>query len=70
MPSHVIRRLMYVPDTRELTIEFVTGRRYVYSEVPEDAVSAFRASFSKGAQFNRHIRDSFPCRELSPASGD
>ena len=61
---------MYVPDTRELTIEFVTGRRYVYSEVPEEAVSAFRASFSKGAHVNRYIRDSFPCRELSPANDD
>ena len=67
MPSTVIRRFMYVPDTRELTIEFVTGRRYVYSEVTADTVSAFRASFSKGAHFNRYIRDSFPCRELSPA---
>ena len=28
MPSNVIRRFMYVPDTHELTIEFVTGRRY------------------------------------------
>jgi hypothetical protein len=31
MPSHVIRRFMYVSDTRELTVEFVSGRRYVYS---------------------------------------
>ena len=35
MPSTVIRRFMYLPEARELTIEFVTGRRYVYSDVPE-----------------------------------
>ena len=65
MPSTVIRRFMYVPEARELTIEFVTGRRYVYSDVPDEDVEAFRSAFSKGAHFNRHIRDCFPCRELA-----
>lgn len=68
MPSTVIRRFMYVPDTRELTIEFVTGRRYVYSEVPAEDVEAFRSAFSKGTHFNRHIRDRFPCREIVAAT--
>ena len=68
MPSSVIRRFMYVPDTRELTIEFVTGRRYVYSEVPEEDVQAFRSAFSKGVHFNRYVRDRFPCREIVSAS--
>ncbi|GAA4749071.1 KTSC domain-containing protein [Sphingomonas daechungensis] len=67
MPSTVIRRFLYVPETRELTIEFVTGRRYLYSDVPDEDVQAFRAAFSKGVHFNRHIRDRFRCRELTPA---
>ena len=67
MPSLVIRRFMYVPESRELTVEFVSGRRYVYSEVPAEDVDAFRSAFSKGSHFNRHIRDRFSCRELSPA---
>jgi hypothetical protein len=67
MPSHVIRRFMYVSDTRELTVEFVSGRRYVYSQVPADDVAAFGSAFAKGSHFNRHIRDRFPCRELAPA---
>jgi hypothetical protein len=67
MPSTVIRRFMYVPETRELTIEFVTGRRYIYSDVPKVDVDEFRAAFSKGEHFNRHIRNSYPCRELTPA---
>ena len=70
MPSAVIRRFMYVPEARELTIEFVTGRRYVYSDVPQEDVDAFRNAFSKGAHFNQHIRDNFPCREMSGTSSD
>ncbi len=68
MPSTVIRSFDYRPATRELEILFTTGRRYLYEEVPPEAVSAFRAAFSKGRHFNRHIRDRFPCRELEPAS--
>ena len=68
MPSSVIRRFMYVPESRELTVEFVSGRRYVYSDVPAEDVEAFRSAFSKGSHFNRHIRDCFPCRELTPVA--
>ena len=65
MPSSVIRRFMYVPEASELTVEFVTGRRYVYSDVPPEDVEAFRSAFSKGAHFNLYIRDCFPFRELA-----
>jgi hypothetical protein len=68
MPSTVIRRFDYYPDRRELEILFTTGRRYLYSCVPEEAARQFRETFSKGAHFNRHIRDRFPCRELDPIS--
>jgi hypothetical protein len=70
MPSNVIRRFMYVPGTKELTVEFVTGRRYVYSDVPEEDAQAFRSAFAKGTHFNRHIRDRFPCREILPHGVD
>ena len=66
MPSTVIRRSMYVPETRKLTVEFVTGRRYVYFDVPVEEVDAFRAASSKGAYFNRKIRDRYVYRELTP----
>jgi hypothetical protein len=64
MPSTVIRKFDYSPETRQLTIEFVTGRRYIYSDVPLDAVEAMRAAFSKGIYFNKRIRDRYPCREI------
>ena len=67
MPSTVIRRFDYRVDTRELEIEFVTGRRYLYSDVPPEEIDAMRAAFSKGRYFNAHIRDSYPFRELTPS---
>jgi len=45
---------------------FVTGRRYVYSGVPEEEAIRFRGAFAKGVHFNRHIRDLYPCREVTP----
>jgi hypothetical protein len=64
MPSTVIRRFDYHADSRELEVLFVTGRRYLYADVPPEAAAAFRAAFSKGSHFNRHIRDRYRCREL------
>jgi lysyl-tRNA synthetase class 2 len=64
MPSTVIRRFIYSPHSEELTIEFVTGRRYVYSAVPEEEIQAMREAFSKGVYFNKHIRDRYAYREL------
>lgn len=69
MPSTVIRRFDYSPQRRELTVEFVTGRRYVYGNVPEDEAVAMRAAFAKGRYFNAHVRDRYPCRELASERG-
>jgi len=68
MPSTVIRRFDFLAPRRELVVEFVTGRRYVYSEVPQEEADAMRSAFAKGSYFNRRIRDRYPYRELSEAS--
>lgn len=65
MPSTVIRRFDYRADLRELEIEFVTGRRYLYSDVPPEEIESMRAAFAKGRYFNAHIRDRYKCRELT-----
>jgi len=59
MPSSVIRSFDYYPEQHRLDIEFVTGRRYSYHDVPAPLVAAFRAAGSKGSFFNRRIRDHF-----------
>lgn len=64
MPSTVIRRFDYLPERQELIVEFVTGRRYVYSGVPFDEAEALREAFAKGVYFNRRIRDRYDYREL------
>lgn len=65
MPSTVIRRFDYLPDRKALVVEFTTGRRYLYSQVPAEAAQALGSAFAKGVHFNRHIRGRFECRELA-----
>ena len=65
MPSSVIRRFDYRPEACELEILFTTGRRYLYTRVPEEIATRFRSAISKGRFFNAHIRDRYPYRELS-----
>ena len=65
MPSTVIRRFDYSPERGELTVEFVTGRRYVYLDVPEEEARSMRSAFAKGRYFNSHIRDRYRFRELT-----
>ncbi len=65
MPSTIIRRFNYGPDMRELTVELVTGRRYIYLEVPQCEYEGFRSAFAKGVYFNRRIRSRYAFRELS-----
>jgi lysyl-tRNA synthetase class 2 len=65
MPSHVITRFVYDPAERELWVEFTTGRKYVYSGVPEEVANALRSAFAKGVYFNSRIRDRFAHREVT-----
>lgn len=64
MPSTVICRFVYDQSAGDLWVEFTTGRKYVYSDVPDEVASAFRSAFSKGVYFNTRIRDQFPYREV------
>jgi hypothetical protein len=59
MPSTVIRSASYDADNRKLLIEFQSGRRYTYQNVPAETYAALKSSFSKGEFFNTHIRDHF-----------
>ena len=65
MPSHVIRRFVYDEMEQNLWVEFTTGRKYVYSGVPQEVADALRGAFAKGVYFNTRIRDQFPHREVT-----
>jgi KTSC domain len=65
MPSTAIRNLFYVPAKRELWLTFLTGRRYVYADVTSEVFDAFKTASSRGAFFNREIRDRYAFREVT-----
>ncbi|RTE89344.1 KTSC domain-containing protein [Bradyrhizobium sp. LVM 105] len=65
MPSYVVRFFRYAPDTRELEVTFVSGRLYVYEDVPPEVAAAFRDARSKGAFFNHVIRDRYVYRDIT-----
>jgi hypothetical protein len=67
MPSRVVRRFNYLPGRHELIVELVTGRRYLYSDVPEQEAEGFRNAFAKGVYFNRRIRGRYRYEELTSA---
>lgn len=60
MPSTVINSYTYDSTGAILTIQFVSGRRYAYENVPPSLFEAFNNSFAKGQYYNRHIRGKFP----------
>ena len=70
MPSTVIRNFVHSPENRQLFVEFVTGRRYVYFDVPEEEAAAMRAAFAKGRYFNARIRDCYRCSEVTEPQSD
>jgi lysyl-tRNA synthetase class 2 len=70
MPSHVIRQFTYDARTATLDVEFVSGRRYRYHDVPEFVAEAMRVAFSKGEFFNANIRDRFRFTRLAANASD
>jgi lysyl-tRNA synthetase class 2 len=64
MPSSVIRYYHYDPVQRRLDLQFVSGRRYAYHDVPEETYAQMRRAFSKGEFFNAQIRDRFRYERL------
>jgi hypothetical protein len=68
MPSTVIRSFRYDADRKRLTIDFRSGRRYAYFNVPAEVFDGMRSAHSRGAFFNAHVRDRYPYEQLQDAS--
>jgi lysyl-tRNA synthetase class 2 len=66
MPSTAIRDYDYDAATARLTVTFVSGRIYVYEDVPAVIAANFDSAGSKGRFFNAHIRDRYRYREIAP----
>jgi predicted RNase H-like HicB family nuclease len=63
--SSLIREVAYEVSKRELLVTFVTGRRYMYDNVPLEVVEALKRASSKAAFFNKGIRDQYSFREFT-----
>lgn len=62
--SSVVASVAYSSEAI-LELTFCHGARYQYFAVPAPVVEGLLAAPSKGAYFNRHIRDHFPYHRLA-----
>ena len=65
MPSTVIRHFEYDAAKHRLDVQFVSGKRYSYHDVPEKLALDMRNATSKGSFFNRQIRDRYRFTKLN-----
>jgi hypothetical protein len=59
MPSTVIRSFQYDEANSVLTIEFTSGSRYAYYEVPKSVFEQFGKYREKGVFYNQEIKGKF-----------
>ena len=62
--SESIAAIGYDDDAEALEVEFVTGAVYRYRGVSQDTFEDFRQAPSKGAFFNRHIKDAYAWEQV------
>jgi hypothetical protein len=68
LESSTLASAGYDPALRRMEIQFHTGERYLYFQVPPQIYQRLMRAESKGAWFNRNIRNRFPYQHLSPSS--
>ncbi|MFZ5575134.1 MAG: KTSC domain-containing protein [Pseudomonadota bacterium] len=59
--SSAISAVGYDRETRQMQIEFVQGSAYTFCVVPQHIFDGLLSSGSKGACYDRHIRDRYHC---------
>jgi hypothetical protein len=62
--SRSLRSVGYDADRKVLEAEFVNDGVYQYLRVPGAMYTALMTAESKGAFFNRRIRDRYVCRKI------
>ena len=62
--STTLAWVSYFSDRHLLELEFRNGAVYEYCDVPLHEYNELLAADSKGAYFNGHIRNCFPCRQV------
>ncbi|MGE4323566.1 MAG: KTSC domain-containing protein [Sphingobium sp.] len=59
MSSNVIHRFDYDRTARRLDVQFVSGNRYSFFDVPERIVENMRKTMSRCTFFNHRVRNRF-----------
>jgi hypothetical protein len=59
VPSTAIAKIEYDESCQELTVTFISGKKYVYQPVPHNIYVRFARAQSKGRFFNDHIRECY-----------
>ena len=62
--SSNISSATYEPDVEDLTIEFSSGDKYVYRNVPPSTYRGLTIAPSAGAFFHRNIRQRFQYEQV------
>ena len=62
--SESIAAIGYDDDAEVLEVEFVSGAVYRYRGVSQDVFEDLRQAPSKGAFFNRHIKDAYAWEQV------
>jgi hypothetical protein len=65
LESSLLAWVRYDAVRRNLQVQFRSGERYLYFQVPPVCYHDLLEADSKGAYFNRHIRNCFPYQNLS-----
>lgn len=64
--SSLIRAMSYDKKKCELMVEFKTGSRYLYRDVPSSVVARMSTAKSLGSFFHDNIREVYSFKRLSP----
>lgn len=62
--SSNIKGSVYNKGTKKLIIEFNSGSRYEYDDIPEDVAAGLRTAKSQGVYFNKKIVKKYEYRLL------
>ncbi|MDQ6756687.1 MAG: KTSC domain-containing protein [Bacteroidota bacterium] len=65
MPSTVISKTIYYPETATLKVIFVSGMIYDYKDVPEEIYNAMKTSGAKGIYLNRYIKGKYQFKKIN-----
>ena len=65
MPSTVISMLDYDPESKVMTIAYVSGQTHLYKGIPEMVYKELKASRIKGRYFRFFITDKYPFEKLA-----